>query len=120
MFPSPRANSGDNSSSAWRSRTASSRFKREAFKVLSSAVLYGVWFGASKFNGGRRIPRGSDGTTALTDEMKVAESWAEFLTSLYLFLQISKETSQFLSGTHTGSIARSHYIDWCKLQGTVP
>jgi hypothetical protein len=35
------------------------------------------------FNGGRLVPRGSDGITALTDDMKVDVSAAQFLTSSY-------------------------------------
>jgi hypothetical protein len=84
IFPSPRSSRGASSSSACFSSTLSSLFNRDAFSVLSKAVLYGVCAGASKFRGGRRMPRGSDGTTALTDEMNVAESPAAFLMSSYL------------------------------------
>jgi hypothetical protein len=47
------------------------------------AVLYGVCTGGSVFKGGRRVPRGSDGITALTEEMNIAVSAAQFLMSSY-------------------------------------
>jgi hypothetical protein len=49
-------------------------------------LTYGVCAGASKFNGGLLIPRGSDGTTAFTEEINVAESPAAFFMSSYLLL----------------------------------
>jgi hypothetical protein len=54
--------------------------------VRSNAVRYGVCAGASKLRGGRRIPLGSDGTTALTEDIKVLESDAAALMSSYLLL----------------------------------
>jgi hypothetical protein len=58
MFPSPRKISFCISSAACFSRTSSRRFKRAGLRVRSSAVRYGVWFGASNVSGGRRIPLG--------------------------------------------------------------
>lgn len=43
-----------------------------------------VYIGAHiPLRGGRRVPRGSDGMTAFTDDMNVAVSAAQFLTSSY-------------------------------------